>query len=255
MKKYFFKTISTLFLLTLLARFALAASLVAPAESSNMTDLCPDQLAAFENVQVQQSLLGNGTECFLSLHPRNSFESLVYRDYLITSSGLLMVFNSYSADLSSASDGAREFYLFPKEFKGFQWKVEDQYLVVTGFADRVLKFSLKTAQLEVISGAEVKLADKVLPNNKGGLEILSADFLYVDAGFKLGDSPSYDHSRNSEVKNPQKQVCSVKNPKIYNYDDDDVTLKPLSEVKVVVKATCPGFVLEDESAEPVPVTP
>ena len=193
MNKYFLKTISTLFFLNLFVKVALAASLTEANPAPLMTDLCPDQLVAFENIQLEQSLTGNGTECFLSIHPRDAYSTLIYRDYLAASDGMLMVFNSYSAELSAASDGAREFYLFPNEFKGFQWKVEDQYLVVTGFVDRVLKFSLKTAQLEEISGATVKLADKVAPNNKGGLEITSADFFYIDAGFKLGDSPSYDH--------------------------------------------------------------
>ena len=247
MKKYFFKTIGTLIFLNLFVKIALAASLAGTADSPHMTDLCPDQLKAFENIQLQQSLSGDGKNCFLSIHPRDAYETLIYRDYLVSSDGMLMVFNSYSADLSSASDGAREFYLFPNEFKGFEWKVEDQYLVVTGFVDRVLRFSLKTSQLELMSGAELKLSEKVAPNNKGGLEILSADFLYIDAGFKLGDSPSYDHSRSSDAKNPKKQSCTLKNPKIYDYADDNVILKPESEVRKIIKATCPGFAMSEET--------
>jgi hypothetical protein len=144
---------------------------------------CPDRLVAFENIQIQQSLSGQGDRCYLSIHPRDAFETLTYRDYLLTDDGLLMVFNSYSGTTGPQSDGAREFYFLPRVFKGFAWKLEDEYLVVTGFGSTALKFSLKTSQLIKMDGAETSLAQDVLPTNNGGFEILHAPFIFVDAFF------------------------------------------------------------------------
>lgn len=212
------------------------------------SELCPDQLKGFENIQVQQLLSGDGKNCYLSIHPRNAWETFIYRDYLLTDNGFLMVFNSYAEHkvtsrsvAAAAADGAREFYFLPSEFTGFQWKVEGDYLVVTGFVGKTLKFSLQTAQLEFISGAQVKIADEVQSDNEGGFEILASDFLYVDAGFILSNSPSYVKSRSSEVRNSSRQTCRLKNTKTYNYIGDSVYLKPLGELTKVVKATCPGF--------------
>lgn len=248
MVKFALTSISLLFFLE--APLALAKSVVTVATPGpeypvqNIEEMCPDRLQGFENIQIQQTLSGDGKRCYFGVHPRDAFETLIYRDYLLRDDGLFMVFNSFSDGKSEATDGAREFYFLPSQFKGFQWKVEASFLVVTGFVGQTLKFSLKTAQLESLSGAEIKLADQVVPENKGGLEIVAADYMYVDAGFRLGDSPSYDRARSSEIKNSQHQVCKLRNAKTYNYLDDTVYLKPFSELKSAIQSSCVGFGLD-----------
>lgn len=250
MKKISFKIAAQIFSASLLS-FGISANaaMVAPQSPSEQTEnnssdkskFCPDQLTGFENIQLQQSMSSDGKRCYLGIHPRDAFETLIYRDYLLTDDGLLMVFNSFSADLNAPSDGAREFYFLPSEFTGFDWKVEGEYLVVTGFEDRTLKFSLKTAQLELVSGAEVKLAEKVSADNKGGLEILNPEFVLIDAGFKFGDSPSSDKSKSSVFTNASKQKCVMKNLKTYDYADGTAFLKPVDSLKAAVEVACPGF--------------
>ncbi len=250
MKKINFKIAAQIIFAQLfLVGTSVNAAMVAPLRASEQTGtissdkatLCPDRLTAYENIQLQQSMSSDGKRCYFGIHPRDAFETLIYRDYLLTDDGLFMVFNSFSAELKAPSDGAREFYFLPSEFTGFEWKVEGEYLVVTGFEDRILKFSLKTAQLKFISGAEVKLAEKVSADNKGGLEILNPQFVLIDAGFKFGDSPSADKSKSSVFTNSTKQKCTVKNAKVYDYADESAYLKDLESLRAAVEATCAGF--------------
>jgi hypothetical protein len=208
----------------------------------SLEELCPEQLKAFENIQISQSLSNDGKRCYLSIHPRDAFQTLKYRDYLLTSDGFLMVFNSYSAQLDRvASDGARDFYFFTKEFKGFSWFLEGEHLVVIGFATGPLQFSLKNAQVIMVSGAEIKVANEVSPVNRGGFEILSSNFTYIDSGFLTGGSPSSNKSGKSEVKNPWAQTCALKNSKLFNYVKDEAYLKSEEEIQKIVKASCSGF--------------
>lgn len=250
MKKINFKIAAPIFFATFLlisisANAAMAVPLITSEQtetsSNDKSKLCPDRLTGYENIQIQQNMSSDGKRCYLGVHPRDAFETLIYRDYLLTDDGLLMVFNSFSASLRAPSDGAREFYFLPSEFTGFEWKVEGEHLVVTGFEDRILKFSLKTAQLEFISGAEVKLADKVSVDNKGGLEILNPQFVLIDAGFKFGDSPSSDKTKSSVFTNALGKKCTLKNTKVYDYVDESAYLKDLAALRAAVEATCPGF--------------
>ncbi len=205
---------------------------------------CPNRLQGFENIQIHQLISGDGTRCYLSIHPRDAFQTLNYRDFLFSHDGFFMVFNSYAGMLNAPQDGAREFYFLPSEFKGFDWKVEGEHLVITGFVGKTLKFSLKSAQLDFITGAQIQIADKVSPVNKGGMEIISTDFLYLDAGFKFGDSPSFDKSKNSDMVNTKRQTCRIKNTQSYRYTKDSAYLKSQQDLEKAVKAVCPNFDLK-----------
>lgn len=202
---------------------------------------CPSRVESFENTQVQQLLSGNG-RCYLKIHPKKYFSSMVYRDYLLTSDGLMMIFNSFSEDFSDTSDGAREFYFYATNFNGFQWSFEAGQLVVTGFNRRILKFSSATADIQSISQAVVQLMPEIIPENAGGFEILKDKTIYIDAGFKLGGSPSSDPKGFSWAKNPQGQSCQIANGQTYIYQGGSAFLKAKALVKSAVMATCPEFI-------------
>lgn len=210
--------------------------------ATDVEALCPRKLVGFENLQVSQQVSGDKKTCYLGLTPRDGFETLIYRDYLFTSDGLLMVFNSLAPEETSTSHGAREFFLFPQDFKGFQWRVEEGFLVIEGFQDRVIKFDLKTAQIVSMAGASVQVDPKVNSGNQGGVEILSSDFLFVDAGFKIGNSPSADRSRSSVIKNSKGQSCRLRNSQVFDYlADEDASLKPKEALQRNVLRACSGF--------------
>lgn len=231
--------LTIIFVLLVFQAFA-SADLIPVVKPPVPAELCPDRLLGFENIQIQQTLSRDRERCYLSIHPRDAFETLVYRDYLLTNDGLFMVFNSYAENGPNA-DGAREFFFLTNEFKGFQWKTEGDSLIVTGFADKTLKVSLKTSQITEISGAQVAIAEKVLPNNRGGFEILKADVLVIDAGFKMGDSPSNSKSSRSIIKNPKQQSCTLKNTQVYDYTEDNSYLKALTQLRSAASGSCKGF--------------
>ena len=210
--------------------------------ATDVEALCPRKLVGFENLQVSQQVSGDKKICYLGLTPRNGYETLIYRDYLLTSDGLLMVFNSLAPEQTSTSHGARAFFLFPQDFQGFHWRVEEGFLVIEGFQDRVIKFDLKTAQIVSMSGASVQVDPNVNSGNQGGVEILSSDFLFIDAGFKIGNSPSADRRRFSVIKNPKGQSCRLQNSQVFDYlAEEDASLKPKEALKRNVLRTCSDF--------------
>src|SRR5687768_2155584 len=73
---------------------------------------CKEVSGYNDNLQFSRERSSDG-ECWVSLHPRNGYVDLKYRDYLLSSSGLLLVFNSYGHGPESETTGAREFYFFP----------------------------------------------------------------------------------------------------------------------------------------------
>ena len=213
-------------------------SFVAQAQVEN----CPSHVQSFGNTQIQQLYSTKGKRCYFRVQPRDNEVSMVYRSFLLTGDGLFMVFNSYSGQFDETSDGAREFFFYPEKFNGFEWFVEGESLIVKGYDQRTFKFLLTTAQLQEMSGAKVKLANKVSPDNKGGLEILSSEQIYLDAGFRLGGSPSSNPNGKSVVKNPQGQSCKVPNGKAYEYRSGSAYLKPKDDLKQAVAVLCPEFV-------------
>ncbi len=214
------------------------------ASSSNLQALCPHHLEAFQNIQIQQNPSEDGKRCYLSLHPRDAYHTLIYRDYLIGSDGFLMIFNSYSAQEGPGSDGAREFFFFPSEFKGFSWSVEGNYLNIKGLVGQVLQFELSTAQLVHFSNAELKLSRPIRPDNQGGVDIVKAQFPFIDAGFRMGDSPSADPKRSSRIQNSEGKQCVISNSQIYDNSDGNIYLKPIKDIQLAVQSQCPGFQIQ-----------
>lgn len=203
---------------------------------------CPDVVQSFSNIQIQQLFSSSGKRCYLRIHPRDAVNDLIYRDYLLTNDGLFLVFNSFSKDFSNTSDGAREFFFYQQTFNGFSWLVEDSSLILNGFGKKIFKFSLKTAQLESLSDAVIQVADKVIPENRGGVEILQNAEPFIDAGFQLGQPPSSNRKNKSVLRNSKNDVCTLLNTRIFDYTNDTVYLKPLTQVQKAFTEKCPGFV-------------
>lgn len=209
--------------------------------SGKVTPDCPEKLEAYDNIQIQQSLSGDGQTCYLSIHPRDAFETLIYRDYLLTSDGLLMVFNSYSASEEPAASGAREFYFLNQNFKEFRWKTNGSVLEVTGLDQMKFEFSLTDGQVTGISGAKFTLDKDVNPNNKGGLEIASFNGIFLDVGFRIGNSPSMESSRKVKLENSIREKCWLRNHQIFEYQDGDSQIISWALLQKQIKKACPQF--------------
>lgn len=215
------------------------------AQAQNLLEFCPDKVDRIENIQIHQLLSSDNKTCYLGIHPRDAWETLIYRDYLLSSDGLLMIFNSFEPNETPKSTGAREFYFFPKDFSGYQWEVEGSYLKVKGFHGLELTFSLETAQVETLTGAQLKVSPEVVATNMGGVEILSFDKgLFLDAGFLLGESPSSKTQRSSAWRNSKNQECQIRNSESFWYLNGEPTLKTFTELLKVFKKSCPQFETE-----------
>lgn len=222
--------------------FTFVLFLTSPAMTSTPTDgpeFCPRKLIGISNIQVSQSI--SGDSCYLSIHPRDAFETLVYRDYLLTSKGLFMVFNSLRPDEEPQSAGAREFYFFQEAFRGFQWEVIGDELVVTGLANLKIHFSLATAQISSIENSTIRLDPEVNFTNAGGLEILSSPWTFLDTGFFFGNTASSQPNRLSTLKNKNQVTCRLRNRSLFDYMGDDAQVKSLPDIQKAASISCPGF--------------
>ncbi len=187
---------------------------------------CPDILEKRGSIQLQQMMTNDGF-CFLSV---GNFKSsgLVYRNYLFTSDGNLMIFNSFGWGDDSGSTGARDFYMFPRPLAKatYQWNDEARHLEVTDVTGGKSHFSYETAELIHMEKGQVTVDPKVHPDNKGGVEIRNYRGLLLDIGWAVGRSPTQNPSGWATFKDHKGQSCRVRNRDVFRYGSDgDVFFK------------------------------
>ncbi|MEN0057806.1 MAG: hypothetical protein AAGB31_03140 [Bdellovibrio sp.] len=182
-------------------------------------EVCPYAVERREGTQIQQLWSEETKTCFFSITPLDGYKELIYRDHLLTSQGLFMVFNSFGPGDESVTTGAREFYMFPRKEKQFShtWNDETRELIITHVTGDVFTFDSQKAELKSIGQAQVKVADKVDPKNRGGVEISQYPGLLLDGGFKLGSSPTGVSTAQSTMKDVLGNTCSVKNSELFRY--------------------------------------
>lgn len=183
---------------------------------------CPRVYERLNGTKIQQVWGQESQACYFTVTPENGYVDLVYRDFLFSTTGLFLVFNSYGPGHPSEKVAAREFYMFPVINSAFTYSLspdgsELEVQHVTG--DRFIFDTAKT-YLKSISRAEVTVADYVDPKNRGGVEISKYQGLLLDGGFKIGNSPTANPNGRSEFKDSRNKVCSVKNSEIFKYRSD-----------------------------------
>jgi hypothetical protein len=204
--------------------------------------LCEDYLFGINNLQVYRQASIEAKECYVSLQPRN-IEGLFYRDYLISSQGLLMVFNSYGDGPSSQSTGAREFYFFPRSaIADLEIKIsESNQIQVMLASGRWATFSSKIADLSEIESGTITRDPNIHKQNRGGIEITSYDGLTLDAGFTIGKSPTDDLNRRSTFRDARGKTCLIQNRLIFDKVDVNSILKSDAEISRILKKQCPSL--------------
>jgi hypothetical protein len=206
---------------------------------------CTKILTHYDDVQVSRDYWQDTKTCYVSIHPM-SVTNLIYRDYMITSDGYFMVFNSYSESEDPTATGAREFYFFPRKSDNLQvtHDAKNEEVVVKMTDDLSISFDTKTAEVKKISKGQVQVASSVNPNNNGGVEILKFNGLMLDAGFALGHSPSERATAKSVFIDENGQSCSVTNKEIFNYTNGNVRLKYNDAgMKTYLSKSCPQLKL------------
>lgn len=202
---------------------------------------CDDHIEGRANIQVQRLQLSSG-QCFLSIHPMDAM-SLIYRDYLFTSDGMMMVFNSFGEGSDNDTTGAREFYFFPRRKAVSEYVFNDKKneLIVSHTDGFEYVFDYNSAQIKSITWAKVKLAKDILPENRGGVEVTNYKGLMLDTGFRRGASPSDNPVKPSTFTDENGKTCSVKNSELFDYSNNNTVFKFNTDkaLAAFIKKTCP----------------
>jgi hypothetical protein len=184
----------------------------------------------------------NDGNCILSVDPFNPPASFIYRSFLLGADGSLMVFNSYGTGEAPDQTGARVFYFFPRNTAP-DVSLEANYSKAQSATSGLSIFlSLDQHRMAGMTGGDVIEASRVSPTNSGGVEFQNLKFLYLDAGFHLGEDPTGIPTATSKFIDTGKRSCSVKNSEIFKYVDQNPIFKfSDSELKVFLAKRCPSL--------------
>lgn len=171
---------------------------------------CKDKVDRRANIQVQVLFSEPSKSCFLTV---TSFKipTLVYRDYLFSSDGVFLVFNSLNESEDSQATAAREFYFFPR-LNGaptYTWNEAERRLEVTGTNGDVFYFDYETAQITGMGRGQVSVSPDIKKENRGGVEILNYKGLVLDAGFAIGHSPTSVSSGPAVFRSQNGNQCHL----------------------------------------------
>ncbi len=186
--------------------------------------------------------LGAGL-CFVSIDPTDT-HGLVYRSYAVFGDGLFMVFNSYGdGDNNPNMTSAREFFFFPRRGAP-ELAMDPKAGTVTvrmsdgGRAD----FDPATAQVSGFERGSVAVSPKIDPAVRGGVEIPAYAGLMLDAGFRVGESPSGRPDAASAFRDASGRSCTVKNSDVFAYANGDHAFKFTdAQLSAWLKTACPGL--------------
>jgi hypothetical protein len=220
----------------------LALFLLGLVQSARASLNCTEYLRRHGSFQLHRFEAQDGT-CYLSADPFNPPASFIYRSFLMTSEGLLMVFNSYGPEETSDMHGARVFYFFPRSQTPESESGADFTEVKWTTPGLSLLLSLDQHKVLGMRGGRVKEALKISPNNKGGIEFSNVGTLYLDAGFTMGQDPTGLRNRDSKFIDSKGQTCDVKNSEVFKYaSDGEPSFKFTDpELKSFLASRCPGL--------------
>lgn len=208
------------------------------ASAADMTT-CPDKVERRGSIQIQQYLTRNNV-CFFSVGNHKTLGG-IYRNYLFTSDGEFMIFNSYGWGDDSSSTGAREYFFFPRTSSiAYNWNDESRQLEVSSASGDKFFFDYDEAQLVSMDKGQVRIAEEVRKDNKGGVEILSYQGLLMDGGFKIGSAPTSNRNGASVFKDATGGTCTLKNSSIFKYESDGNSFIKFNDAELTayLKKTC-----------------
>ncbi len=202
MKKLILKTI----LLALLSPYAIA-------------DICQRQAFHFDNLTVQTGQFSKG-DCFVSLSPRKT-AGLIYRSYLITSTGQLMVFNSFGYGPIGSSTGARVFHTYPMQ-SPVEVSFNEREVFVTLVTGQMLTVDKVLGQPTHLSDGFIQIDSDIRPSNNGGVELTMDKSLLLDSGFRMGGTPLSRLGNVSVFSDFEGDRCQLKNSELFDVKAGEV---------------------------------
>ena len=214
----------------------------APAFVAASTAACPRvDPSHIDNTQGYADGFGSG-KCYVSIGAMST-NNLIYRGYSFFSDGLLMVFSSYGdgEDSNPNLTSAREFIFFPRTgaMALEMDKAAGTVSVVMADGGRV-HIDPATAQIKSLARGAVTVSPRIDPAERGGVEITSYTGLMLDAGFRMGESPSGRPNADSTFRDALGQKCTVKNNELFAYANGEHELKFTdAQLSAWLKTRCP----------------
>jgi len=203
-----------------------------------------------------QTLPEGSSDCFLSVDPFDTTD-LIYRSYLATTSGTLMVFNSYDAAETPTSTGARVFLFFPRVQRPWiEPNVAGGTQAILHFATPGLGIVLDTQNGGVAGFVGLRgLVDKsVNRTNQGGLSVLQSPTLYLDVGFAVGHDPTVDLSNPGIFHDSLGKTCRIAKSELFTVTASGDPQFRFSDRQLgpFLKAHCPDLRLPESLSEWLP---
>lgn len=189
--------------------------------SNELAD-CPDLYQLKGEIQVQQLKTSNGF-CLLSIVPKKAYVDLIYRSYVFSDKGSLLVFNSFGdGDNEAELTGAKEFYFFPRLVKDqlFSWisSSKTDYLNVQTNHYFNMLIDAETGLISAVDKAEVQIDPNIRPDNQGGVRIKPQAGLIYELPFTKGRAPSSQPNVRGVFADSAGQNCVVKVSELFSKD-------------------------------------
>lgn len=206
---------------------------------------CVDMYQSKDHIQVQQLKTIDG-HCLISVVPKNAYVDLVYRSYVFSSQGSLLVFNSFGeGNNENELTGAKEFYFFPRldKSQSFSWvKIANKdYLdLQTNHQFNVL-IDARTGLIDSVANANVKIDPEIKPNNQGGVRIKPQAGLIYELPFTKGYAPSSRPRIQGVFWDAFGEACVVKVSELFNKDSNGESYFKMNDnaLKQFLKIKCP----------------
>lgn len=215
----------------------------ARAAAANAAPCAEIKPVAIGGTQGYADSLGSGI-CYVSIDPMST-PGLVYRSYVFFSDGLLMVFSSYGDGEGNPNmTSAREFFFFPRRVAPDLAMDPKAGTVSVRMSDGGrADFDPATAQLSGFERGAVAVSPKIDPALRGGVEIPRYAGLMLDAGFRLGESPSGRPAAESTFRDAEGRTCTVKNSDLFSYASNGNHALKFTDVQLSawLPTACPGL--------------
>lgn len=217
--------------------------------SSTLWADCPKEQTQMKGVRISQGEFTQTQTCYLIIGPRNS-RGLVYRNYMFTSRGTMMTFNSFGPGPGSTHTGASEFVFFPYKQNPSYEIHEDEVIVTMANGSHVTFDIYKGVPLELSDG-EISVDPVQRDDVRQGVFIRNYQGLFLDLGFQVGMSPSWFLERDSVFKDRDSVECQIKNREFFAKKSGEIfyRYRTNQKLKDFLTRRCPQLSLWDEELE------
>ena len=208
---------------------------------------CVDLYKSKGQIQVQQ-IKSVDSLCFLSVSPKNAYVDLIYRSYVFSNRGSLLVFNSFGdGDNENELTGAKEFYFFPRLEKQqtFSWMTDTEfkkdYLKIESNHHFNVKIDTENGLITSVDQAILEIDPAINPDNQGGVRMSPKSGLIYELPFTMGRAPSSQPNVRGVFIDSKGGLCTVKVSELFNKDSSGETYFKMSDLalKQFLKIKCP----------------